>query len=231
MCGRYTHKLTWGEIVALYRLTAPEVPPNSYRENFNVAPTHVMPIIRPNENDREAVMAIWALIPHWIKNLEAPTYSTINARSETIREKPAFKTPFEKRRCIVSATGWYEWKKLDAKPKGGKKQPYHLQPKAPVWAFGGVWNLFHADGGQGVHSFSIVTTDAAPSVAHVHERMPLILEEGQFDQWMRGTPDEAEKLMQPYSGRVETWEVGPDVGSVKNNRPDLMSRLGAGSLI
>jgi putative SOS response-associated peptidase YedK len=229
MCGRYTHKLTWGEIVALYRLTTPLVPPNAYRENFNTAPTHVMPIIRPTEDGREAVMAVWALIPHWVRDLSQPVYNTINARSDSIREKPTYKIPFEKRRCIVSTTGWYEWKKLD--PKGRKKQPYHLQPTAPVWAFGGVWNTYKAPDGLDVHSFSIVTTDAQQSISHIHDRMPLVLEESQFDAWMRGTPDQAAELMRPYAGRIDAWEVGPGVGNVKNNSVDLMSRLGAGSLI
>lgn len=227
MCGRYTHKLTWQQIVALYRLTAPEVPPNSYRENYNTAPTHVMPIIRPLDDGREAVMAIWALIPHWVRDLSKPVYNTINARADTIREKPTYKTPFEKRRCLVSATGWYEWKKLNSK----QKQPYHLQPVTPTWAFGGVWNFYKGDGGQGVVSFSIVTTDAQPSISHIHDRMPLVLEESDFDVWLRGKPDEAAALMRPYAGRVDTWEVTPAVGKVENNHPELMSRLGAGSLI
>ena len=225
MCGRYTHKLTWQQIVSLYRLTLPEEEPPGLRQSYNVAPTDVMPIIRAAGNGRELVMAGWGLIPYWLKpeDLAKKPFSTINARAETIRTSPTYREPFAKRRCLVTTTGWYEWQKLDE--KGRKKRPYHFKPKAEPFALAGVYDVWRGDGGRAITSFAIVTTDAAPSVTQYHNRMPVVLGDAQFDDWMRGTPDQAAEIMKPFTGEIEAWEVGPDVGNVKNNRPELMDRV------
>lgn len=222
MCGRYTHKLTWSEIVALYRLTLPDEPPERLAPNYNVAPTQVMPIIRPAGNGRELVMAGWGLIPFWLKpdQLGKQPYSTINARSDRIQTAPTYREPFKKRRCLVPATGWYEWQKVSAKVK----RPFHFQSQAKPFAFGGVYDVWNADGKSSITSFSIVTTAAAPSTAAYHDRMPLVLEESQFENWMRLPAEAAAEMMQPYAGTIDLWEVGQAVGNVRNNRPDLMAR-------
>lgn len=227
MCGRYTYKLTWEQIVNLYRLTLPDEPPKD-REgraigpNYNVAPTQVMPIIRPAGNGRELIMAGWGLIPFWMKpqNLARSAYSTINARSDRVQTAPTYREAFKSKRCIVPATGWYEWQAITAKTK----KPFHFRPKATPFAFGGVYDVWKGDGGKSITSFAIVTTDAAPSTAMYHDRMPLILDETQFDDWMRGTPEQAAAMMKPYPTEIEAWEVGADVGNVRNNRPELMER-------
>ena len=110
MCGRYTHNLTWSQIVNLYRLTLPDEEPPELKPSWNVAPTHVMPIIRPAGNGRELVMAGWGLVAFWLKpdQLAKQPYSTINARAETIRTAPTYREPFKTKRCLVPATGWYE---------------------------------------------------------------------------------------------------------------------------
>lgn len=224
MCGRYTYNMTWEQIVNLYRLTLPDDPPEKLTPNYNVAPTQVMPIIRPAGNGRELVLAGWGLIPFWLKpeNLGKTPYSTINARSDRIATAPTYREPFKKRRCIVPATGWYEWQKVNAKTK----KPFHFRPTKAPFAFGGVYDVWNADGKSAITSYSIVTTDAAPSTAKYHDRMPLILEESQFEDWMRGTPEQAAAMiMEPYSGAVEAWEVGSEVGNVRNNRPELMERI------
>ena len=224
MCGRYTHLLTWQQLVNLYRLTLPEEPPEQLKPNYNVAPTNAMPIIRPAGNGRGLVIAGWGLIPFRLKpqDLRKQTYSTINARAETIRTSPTYREPFKQRRCLVSATGWYEWQKLDAK----RKRPIHMRAEATPLALAGVYDVWKGDGGRAITSFAIVTTPAAPSVMQYHDRMPLVLEESQFDDWMRGTLDYAAELMKPYGGAIEAWEVGAEVGNVKNNRPELMERVG-----
>jgi putative SOS response-associated peptidase YedK len=171
------------------------------------------------------VIAGWGLIPFWLKpqDLGKQPYSTINARAETIRTSPTYREPFKRRRCLVSASGWYEWQKLDAK----RKRPIHMRAEATPFAFAGVYDVWKGDGGRAVTSFAIVTTPAASSVMQYHDRMPLALEESQFDDWMRGTPDYAAEMMKPYGGAIEAWEVGAEVGNVKNNRPELMDRVGA----
>jgi putative SOS response-associated peptidase YedK len=224
MCGRYTHKLTWSQIVNLYRLTLPEEEPPGLEPNYNVAPTNVMPIIRPAGNGRELVTAGWGLIPFWLKpeQLGQQPYSTINARSDRIRTAPTYREPFAKRRCLVPATGWYEWQKVNAKTK----RPYHFRPKAEPFAFAGVYDVWKGDGGRAITSFAIVTTDATPSVSQYHNRMPVVLDDSQFDEWMRGAPDQAAALMKPYAGAIDASEVGVAVGNVKNNAPELMERVG-----
>lgn len=223
MCGRYTYKLSWAEIVNLYRLTLPDEEPQDLPASFNVAPTHVMPIIRPAGNGRELVRAGWGLVPFWLKpdQLGRQPYSTINARSDRIQTAATYREPFKKRRCLVPATGWYEWMKTGPKTR----QPFHFQPAARPFAFAGVYDIWKGDGGKAVTSFAIVTTDAAPATARYHDRMPVVLDESQFEDWMRGPPELAAGMMKPYGGAIEAWEVSNDVGNVKNNRPDLMDRV------
>jgi putative SOS response-associated peptidase YedK len=91
---------------------------------------------------------------------------------------------------------------------------------------GTLWDVWKGDGGPGVISFSIVTTTATLSVSQYHSRMPVVLDDDQFDEWMRGSPDQAITLLTPYPGAIEAWEVGAEVGNVKNNRPELMERIG-----
>ncbi len=152
------------------------------------------------------------------ENLGRQAYSTFNARSDRIQTAPTFREPFKKSRCIVPASGWYEWQKINAKTK----KPFYFRPKASPFAFGGVYDVWNANGKSSVTSFSIVVTDASSAAAKYHERMPLILEESQFDDWMRGPPELAAAMMKPYAGKLEVWAVSPDVGNVKNNRPELM---------
>ena len=223
MCGRYTYKLSWEQIVNLYRLTLPEEPPEKLEPNYNTAPTHVMPIIRPAGNGRELVLAGWGLIPYWLKkeNLARQAYATFNARSDRVASAPTYREPFKKRRCLVPATGWYEWKKLDAK----SKKPFHFQPTASPFAFAGIYDVWNADGKSNITSFSIVTTAAAPSTAGYHDRMPFVLEESQFEDWMRAPPELAAQMMKPYAGAIDIWAVAPDVGNVRNNEAKLMERV------
>jgi putative SOS response-associated peptidase YedK len=182
-----------------------------------------MPIVRPAGNGRELVMAGWGLIPFWMKkeNLARQAYATFNARADRIQNAPTFREPFKKRRCVVPASGWYEWQKVTPKTK----RPFHFVPKAEPFAFAGVYDVWNGDGKSSIVSFSIVTTEAAPSTAPYHDRMPLIFEEGQFDDWMRGPPELAAQMMKPYPGAIDMWEVSSDVGNVRNNRADLMERI------
>ena len=183
-----------------------------------------MPIIRPAGNGRELIMARWGLVPFWSKPEQAakPSYSTINARADRVQTAPAYREAFKTRRCLIPTTGWYEWQKIDAKTK----RPHHFRPKAEPSAFGGVHDIWKG-GGKVIASYSIITTAAAPSTAEYHDRMPLVLEEGQFEDWMREPPERAAVMMEPYAGAIDVWQVPADVGNVRNNRPDLMERVPA----
>ena len=105
----------------------------------------------------------------------------------------------------MPATGWYEWQKLDAK----KKRTIHMCAKATPFALAGVYDVWKGDGGKAITSFAIVTTEAAPSVAQYHNRMPVVLDHSQFDDWMCGTPDQAVKMMKPYTGAIKPGRSGP----------------------
>jgi len=223
MCGRYTHNLTWTDLISLYRLTLPEAAPAQAKPTWNAAPTQPLPIVRPTGDGlgRELIIAGWGLIPNWLKNLDGKAMSTINARCESVREKPTFRESFERRRCIVPATGWYEWQ-----PAGTRKRPIYMQPRTP-FAFAGIWDRWSGPGVPGIVSYAIVTTDAAASIGAYHPRMPVVLEAGHWDQWMLGTPDEAAALMRPYDGAIEAWEVAARVGSPKYNDPELIKPVTA----
>ena len=226
MCGRYTYKLDWRQIVELYRLTLPDAAPENLRPpSYNVAPTDLMPIIRPAGNGRELVVAKWGLVPYWTKPEQAakPPYATINARADRVQTAPAYREPFKMRRCLVPTTGWYEWQMITP----NQKQPYHFRPVAKPFAFAGIYDVWKGEGKPTITSFSIVTTAAAPSTAPYHDRMPLVLDEGQFEDWMRGPPDKASIMMKPYAGKIEAWPVPAAVGNVRNNSPDLMEPTGA----
>ncbi len=121
----------------------------------------------------------------------------------------------------MPATGWYEWQDVGAR----RKRPLHMSPRTSPWAFAGIWDIWRGDGGPGVLSFAIVTTDAAPSIRPYHPRMPVVLDAGQFETWMRGAPAEAARLMVPYPGDIDAWEVTTAVGDPRNNRPELLDRV------
>ena len=104
--------------------------------------------------------------------------------------------------------------------------PFHFKAKAEPFAFAGVWDTWSADGRAAITSFSIVTAAAAPSTAQYHDRMTVVLEEDKFDDWMRAPPELAVEIMKPYEGEIDMWEVGPDVGNVSNNKPELLDRVG-----
>jgi putative SOS response-associated peptidase YedK len=124
------------------------------------------------------------------------------------------------RRCIIPTTGWYEWQKVDPKTK----RPFHFRPEAQPFAFGGVYDRWKGDGKE-IMSFSIVTTAAAPSTVEYHDRMPLVLDESQFEDWMRGSAKQAVEMMRPYAGTIDVWQVPTAVGNVRNNTPELMERI------
>jgi putative SOS response-associated peptidase YedK len=145
-----------------------------------------------------------------------PAYSTINARDDRIQAAATYRDSFKKRRCLVPATGWYEWQKIDAKTK----QPFHFQPAAKSFALAGIYDTWKGrDGLSDITSFSVVTTSPAPSTAVYHDRMPVVLEESQFEDWMRLPPETAAEMMKPHDGAIDVWAVPKEVGNVRNTGP------------
>lgn len=220
MCGRYTSRLTWSEIKALYDLTTPWIESN-LQPRYNVAPTQSMAVVvLDTERRRVARMMRWGLIPSWAKDAKIGM-STINARAESVREKPAFRAAFKQRRALIPAQGFFEWR-----PEGRAKQAYLLQPRDHgAISFAGLWESWR-DGDTAVETFSIITTEANQTCAPIHHRMPVILDAADFPLWLgeqAAGDDELHALLRPApEALLEILPVSARVGKVTNDDPDLL---------
>jgi putative SOS response-associated peptidase YedK len=162
-------------------------------------------------------MLRWGLVPAWAKDIGVGT-KMINARGESAAEKPAFREAMAKRRCLVPATGFFEWKDLP-----GRKQPYAITlPDRPLFAFAGLWESWRPRDGSPVETFTIVTTDPNEQVAQIHDRMPVILPKEAEDAWLNGDVAEANALVKPYAGPVALRAVNRTVSNVNNEGPECL---------
>ncbi len=222
MCGRFTVAVPREDLLEEFGLTEP---PFDIHPRYNVAPTQIAPIILRGKDGALRLEGFrWGLVPYWAKDPEVGT-RMINARAESLERKPAFRDAFERRRCLVPADGWFEWQK-----QGSQKVPMwlHLRSRRP-FAFAGLWERWRGGGeGEWLHSFAIVTTDAAPAVRAIHDRMPVVLPRELRDRWLdRGaTPAELALLVRPYAGDdLEAWPVSRLVNSPGNDVPDCIAQV------
>jgi putative SOS response-associated peptidase YedK len=209
MCGRYTHKLTWPEIVELYGLTEPAGPPPALKPRYNIAPTQLAPVLRQAKNGRELALLRWGLVPGWAKD---PSIGNrlINARSETAAQKPSFRAAMRSRRCLVLASGFYEWQKA-----GKAKQPWWIgMAGGAPFAMAGLWESWRDPAvGDRLETFTILTTEANAMLAPIHQRMPVIVDRADHDAWLTG-PSFAQLLRaHPVAGMaahpVSSWVNSP----------------------
>ncbi|MGD9741970.1 MAG: SOS response-associated peptidase [Dongiaceae bacterium] len=217
MCSRFTHRLTWKQINELYRLTGAE--PMEFDPRYNLAPRQKAPVIRECPDGlREAVMMRWGLIPAWAGD-PSIAYKTINARAETVATAPSYRAAFKTRRCIVPASGFYEWQKT-----GGPKQPWLIEAidDAPL-SLAGLWERWEK-GEQPVETFSIITTTPNELVAPIHDRMPVILAPEDFDAWLKPEPlPAATSLLRPYpADLMKACRISTRVNSPKNDDPAII---------
>ncbi len=175
MCGRYTNHLSWTEIVDLYELTDPG-PAQNFPVRLNIAPTQDVPFVVVEDGKRAVKTGRWWLVPHWAK--EMPKYALFNARSEDAAQKPAFRDAFKHKRCLIPATGYYEWTKGE---DGGKDPHYIHLPDSEPFSFAGLWARNDV---LGVTSCTILTAAASPEIAHLHHRMPIILDRSVYADWL-----------------------------------------------
>ncbi len=219
MCGRFTHHLTWRQIVGLYRLTQVEPPPG-WRERYNLAPTQDAPVIRTRDGERECAMLRWGLVPSWSKEPKAE-YSTINARSETVATKPTYREAFRRRRCLVPASGFYEWR---AEPGAKGKQPYYFRrADGEPMTFAGLWERWQKGEAPALETFTIIVTSASEQVQPFHHRMPVILQTDQFDAWLEGDPQILEPMLAPFAGALAIDPVSRAVNDPRNDGPELIA--------
>ncbi|MDQ3027973.1 MAG: SOS response-associated peptidase [Pseudomonadota bacterium] len=214
MCSRYFLDAD-GNIIA-YTFQVPVH--DRIRKRFNIAPTQEAPVIRAGAGGaREVAMLRWGLVPFWAKDLKVGT-KMINARSEGVETKPSFRAAVRERRCVVPATGFFEWQ-----GEPGRKQPFAITlPGQSLIAFAGLWERWKPAEGEPLETFTIVTTDANEAIARIHDRMPVILPMDAIDTWLTAPPDEARALLKPYAGPVELRMVNKYVSNVNNEGPGCL---------
>jgi putative SOS response-associated peptidase YedK len=224
MCGRFTQHLTWAEIVELYRL-AGDVPALNLEPRYNAAPSQALAVCRLDPGDPEGGRAVarlrWGLIPFWAEDAKIG-YRTINARIETVAEKPAFRAAAKRRRCLVPADGWYEWR-----AEAGGKQPYLIAPAATPFSFAGLWERWDK-GPEPVESFTILVGPAAPEIAAIHDRMPMIVAAADYAAWLDpATPvaDALDRVRATAAGPFAVRKVSRRVNSPANDDPSVIDEV------
>jgi len=224
MCGRYVRRSDKQKIAELFAIHGPVMP--DFGPSWNVAPQTFQPVVRLNRDtgEREIVLMRWGLIPYWAKD-PSIGLRTINAKAETITTAPAFREAFKYRRCLVPADAFYEWQKLDAKTR----QPFAIAMKdGKPYALAGLWEKWKdRKVSTEVLTFTVITTDPNEVVQPMHDRMPVIIPEREYDRWLQpGDPDRPPiDLLRPYDAdKMTAWKVDKAVGNVKNDSPDLIER-------
>ena len=219
MCSRYFLDAD-GNIIS-YTFRVPQ--DDAVRKRYNIAPTQPAAVIRMTRESaegapaRELALLRWGLVPFWAKDI-AVGNKMINARAGSIAEKPAFRHALEKRRCIVPATGFYEWQGVP-----GHKQPYAITfPDQPLFGFAGLWERWQPGSGEPVETFAIVTTDANETVAAIHDRMPAIIQPDQADTWLTGEREAARALLAPYSGPTRMRAVTRRMSDPRAEGPECL---------
>ncbi|MBI4327831.1 MAG: SOS response-associated peptidase [Chloroflexi bacterium] len=224
MCGRYTLTKQEKRLQEYFDLTE-RLP---FTPRYNIAPTQAAPVILM-ENAPQRRMMRWGLIPFWAKD-ETVGNKLINARSETLADKPSFRKAFERRRCLVIADGFFEW----AKTKGGRS-PVRIVLKDPEpFAMAGLWEKWLSPMGYEVESFTIITTKANDLMAKVHDRMPVILPEGNYEQWLDLQPTNLkglQTLLRPCSAdAMELYPVSAAVNNPRHDGPECVEPVSTPSL-
>ena len=226
MCGRFALLTEPSNIYKLFKVEPPDEG-IEFSANFNVAPTTQIPIAITSQHGPRLISARWGLIPHWAKDPKI-SYKLINARSESVFEKPSFRGVISKRRCLIPTDGFYEWLK-EGRGKSATKRPHFIHHKdhSPL-VMAGLWTTWKNDEGEVVPSFSILTCEPNPLVAKIHGRMPVILPPSDFEQWIDPelSRDGIESMLRPYpQGSMDTYEVSSYVGSVHNKGPKCMAPI------
>jgi len=220
VCGRYsqTHSLQHLEAAFNARLNAGIRQRVTTR--YNIAPSQEVAVVRTTDKGRELVALRWGLIPSWMKDIpkSAPL---INARAETVASKPAFRTAYKRRRCLVPADGFYEWKQ-----DGASKQPYYIHlPDNAVFGFAGLWEHWEKDH-QHIESCTLLTTDANPAIQSIHARMPIIIAPQDYALWLGEQQGDVNALLQAHANdKLISYPISRHVNSPKNDDAQCVEPL------
>ncbi len=218
MCGRYQTPLDIKKIEEAFDI---KIDKKLYKTNYNAAPGQVLPLITNNIPDQLQYFR-WGLVPHWSKD-EAIGYKMINARIETLKEKPSFKSLVDAKRCAVITSGYYEWQKNDSKTKTPMR--IYLNDEK-IFTFAGLWTEWKNPDGQIIPTFTIITTEAYSAIKNIHERMPVMLSPEIARQWIINEI-ELEQLQKEMISQKEIHfhAVSTDVNSYRNNYKELLDRV------
>jgi putative SOS response-associated peptidase YedK len=214
MCSRYFLDADGNIIAYTFRVPVNE----NVKKRFNIAPTQEAPVVRVGRDGaREVALLRWGLVPFWAKDLKSGN-RMINARCEGIEAKPAFREAVQRRRCIVPASGFFEWK-----PVGRHKQPFAITvPGEPLFGLAGLWERWKRGEDDYVETFTIVTTEANEAVAAIHDRMPAIVPTGAIDAWLEGPAEEACRLLRPFQGAMSLRPVRKVVSDPRMDVPECL---------
>ena len=225
MCGRFIIHTPSDDLKLLFELA--ETPP-AMPARYNVAPSQPIPVVRLERGERHLAQLQWGLIPMWMK--EPPSPPPINARGETIDEKPMYRDAFQRRRCLIPANGFYEWMSQEK----GRKQPYLIREhNAGAFAMGGVWERWRNPQGADVETVAIVTTDANAKLRALHDRMPLILDHDDWTAWLdpKSNLVLVKSLVKPAPDESLTFfPVSPRVNAVANDDASLIEEVDPAAL-
>jgi putative SOS response-associated peptidase YedK len=207
MCGRFTNRLTWREIVALYRLAVPLAPERNLPARYNICPTDTIDVVVEREGKRDLVPMRWGLIPSWWRGRLKDVPATFNARAETVGQKPMFRDAFMRSRRLIPASGYYEWL---GTPTG--KQPYTAADDSPL-TIAGLWDTWKdIETGALLRSCTMIVTNANALAAKVNDRMPVLLQPKDFDHWLAGAAG-TELLKSAADDYLQAWQVSRRVNS------------------
>ena len=224
MCGRYN---LFSPMEAVAAQFAAEVRTGAFAPRYNLAPTAVVPVVCATREGRVITLHVWGLVPSWSKDARGAA-RLINARVETIGEKPAFRKAFASRRCLLPADGYYEWYPVpDA--SGGKpvKQPYFIRPSdGGLFVMAGLYEFWKAPDGSWLTTATVITTSATDEVGHLHDRMPMSVPAGNWAAWLDPDfgADARELLSVPVTG-LSFYPVSTAVNKVANEGPELLEPL------
>jgi putative SOS response-associated peptidase YedK len=218
MCGRFTLQVPVELLVEIFNLTLSDI---EIMPRYNIAPTQRIAVIRQDADQQNHLAQLrWGLVPSWVKELKGPLL--INARSETISDKPAFRQAIRYRRCLIPASGFFEWRQ-----EGKAKLPRYIQLKGALMVFAGIWESWKSPEEEVLESCAILTTSANSLVAGLHDRQPVILYPSDFNLWLdrhTNDPVQLKHLYRPYpADLMELYPVSTLVNVTKNQGPDLIA--------
>ncbi|MEM8604783.1 MAG: SOS response-associated peptidase [Cyanobacteria bacterium P01_H01_bin.121] len=224
MCGRYTLRAEPEAIAQQFEVEVSTEVLNAVQPRYNIAPSQPILAIRSNQQtaERELTFLRWGLVPFWAKDIKIG-YRLINARSETVSEKPSFRAAYRYRRCLIPADGFYEWQRQNKR----KKQPFHIrQPDQPIFAFAGLWEHWQDPAGAELETCTILTTQPNELMAPIHDRMPVIIAPRDYDCWLTAPSTRlVEPLLKPYPSELLTaLPVSTLVNNAKVDHLDCLTR-------